>query len=166
MKDGDGAMMLPKTLKAKLQMMSIVSTGVALLAACSALAVYDYHTYLASFVNDTQTYASIVAQNCTAAVSFQSEKDAAETLSSLRAEPHVVAACVYDTLGKRLATYYRDSEGRLPEVAAVTAPPCRFKPDRLEVWPPVLLNGKSNVVVCVHLDLDGLRSRTEKYFLV
>ena len=127
------AIFLPNTLKAKLQMMSIVSTGVALIAACGALALYDYRTYLAAFISDMETYASIVAQNSTAAVSFHDEKDATQTLASLEAEPHAVAACVYDGKGKRLATYFRDAKIALPDLGNSNPESYNFGPDRLEV---------------------------------
>ena len=76
-----------KTLKAKLLAMSIVTTSAALLAACGALAFYDYQSYLGAFINDARTYADIVAGNSTAALSFHDDNDAAQTLASLRAEP-------------------------------------------------------------------------------
>jgi signal transduction histidine kinase/DNA-binding NarL/FixJ family response regulator len=155
-----------KTLKAKLLAMSIVTTSAALLAACGALAFYDYQSYLGAFINDARTYADIVAGNSTAALSFHDDNDAAQTLASLRAEPHVVAAGVFDESGKRLASYFRDGSVPLPDVDRSLKKDYRLGTDRLEVWRPVELHGHSIGMVYVQSDLEGLRTRARDYMKV
>jgi two-component system, sensor histidine kinase len=154
-----------KTLRAKLLAMSIVTTGVALVAACGTLAVYDYEMYLQAFVTDTSTYANIIAGNSTASISFHDENDGAQTLASLKAERHVVAACIYDAAGKRLASYFRGAKLTLPNSPPPLAQGHQFATDYLEVWCPVQLNGQSIGSVYVQSDLDGLRARARKYLL-
>ncbi len=118
----------PKTLKAKLLVMSLVSAGAALLVAVAVLAVYDYHEIRRGLVIDTQTYANIIAENSNADLSFADPNDAARLLASLRAEPHVVTAAIYDNSQQKLASYFRDHSARLPdfspwESANIASPP-------------------------------------------
>src|ERR1700679_1941255 len=96
-----------KSLKAKLLAMNIASTGAALLLACAVLAFYDYHAFRREMIVRAQTFATVIAGNCTAAISFNDSNDATQTLASLRFEPHVMAAYVYDRSGKLLASYLR-----------------------------------------------------------
>src|ERR1700677_1273972 len=104
-----------RTVKGKLLAITLISAGAALLAAGAVLALYDYREMRQTLVTGTQTYANIVAQNCTAALSFGDANDAAQTLGSLRAESHVVAACIYDNSGKKLAVYFRGRQVPIPD---------------------------------------------------
>ena len=56
--------------------------------------------------------AEIVGTNCTAALTFNDANDARQTLSSFRADPHVVTACVYTGEGKPFVSYARNGAGR------------------------------------------------------
>lgn len=76
-----------RTVKGKLLGITLISAGAALLAAGAVLALYDYREMRQTLVTGTQTYANIVAQNCTAALSFGDANDAAQTLGSLRRIP-------------------------------------------------------------------------------
>src|SRR5258708_38034939 len=90
-------------LKTKLMAMNIVSTGAALVVAVLVLATHDYRTFRSGLISETQTYADIVAGNSTASLSFGDGNDAGQTLASLRAEPHVMCASIYDSSRKTLA---------------------------------------------------------------
>src|SRR6185437_15841058 len=158
-------MLLLRTLKSKLLAMNLVSTGAALIAACTLLAVYDYRTFRRGMVTEAQTFANIVASNTTAALSFGDSNDAAQTLASLRFEPHVVAACVYDPAGKELATYYRDCKKPLSPPDILTPGAHRFGQDRLEVSCPIQLNGVVLGSAYVQSDLTALQARRDGYLI-
>jgi len=61
---------------------------------------------------------SILATNSTASLAFANDADARELLSALRADPHIVAAALYDRNGRLFATY----PGDLPGGALPAAP--------------------------------------------
>src|ERR1700689_4111109 len=107
-------MFMLTTVKRKLLAMSLVSTGAALIARVGVLAAYDYISFKQVMVTDTRTYADVVGGNCTAAISFNDANDASQILESLRAEPHILAACLYDRNGARFATYFRKESVPLP----------------------------------------------------
>jgi len=90
--------------------------------------------------------------NCTAALSFNDGDDATHTLASLRFEPHVIEASVYDRSGKRLAGYLRDAHATLsPNDVAPGG--YRFRDDALEVSCRVVLNGRVLGTADVQSDL-------------
>jgi signal transduction histidine kinase/CheY-like chemotaxis protein/HPt (histidine-containing phosphotransfer) domain-containing protein len=146
--------------------MSLGSTGAILLAVCLGLAAYDYRAFRAAMVTDTQTFANIVAINSTAALSFADGNDAAQTLASMRVEPHVVAACVYDANGKQFATYFRGPQVPVSTPDKLAAGEYRFGKDRLEVSCPIMFNGAIIGSAYIQSDLAAMRSRTHGYFIV
>ncbi len=155
-----------RTLKSKLFAMSVVSTGAALVAVCGLLGWYDYHTFRKAMVTQAQTIAHLVAHNSIAALSFADSNDAAQTLASLRSEPHIVAACVYDHTGKSLASYFRDDPVPLPSPGELAPGTSQFKEDRLEVTCPIQLTGEELGSAYIRMDLGALHERTNRYVMV
>ena len=125
--------LMPRTLKSKLLAMTLFSSGAALVAVCGVLGWYDYRTFRRAMVTQAQTFADIVAANTTAALSFGDSNDAAQTLASLRCEPHVVSACVRDQSGKLVASYFRDAVVTLPGPGSLEPGGYRFENDQLIV---------------------------------
>jgi len=159
-------MLMPRTLKSKLLAMSVVSTGAAIVAVCGVLGWYDYHTFRKAMVTQAQTIAHIVAYNSIAALSFGDSNDAAHTLASLRSEPHIVAACIYDPSGKSLASYFRDAAVPFPGPGELAPGTYRFGDNRLEVTCPIQLAGEELGSAYIRADLGGLHERTHRYAMV
>jgi signal transduction histidine kinase/CheY-like chemotaxis protein/HPt (histidine-containing phosphotransfer) domain-containing protein len=159
-------MLMPRTLKFKLLAMSAVSTGAAILAVCGVLGWYDYHAFRSAMVTQAQTLAHIVAHNSVAALSFGDSNDAAQTLASLRNEPHIVAACVYDPSGKSLASYFRDDSMPLARPRDLAPAGYRFGENRLEVTCPIRLTGEELGSAYIRMDLGALHQRTNRYAMV
>jgi len=153
----------PKTLKAKLLAMCLASAGAALLVAIAVLAAYDYHEIRRGLIIDTQTYANIIAENSNADLSFADPNDAARLLASLRAEPHVVTAAIYDNSQQKLASYFRDHSAALPDFTPMGIGEYRFTADSLIVSSPVELNGRLLGWVYIQSDLEMLTTRTHEY---
>src|SRR5262249_10513733 len=102
----------------------------------TAFVVYDLTTFRDGMVQNLSTLGRVVAANSTAALAFKNRKDAAETLSSLRAKPEITAAALYDLQGKRFVTYTN-------AVAITEIPPVaerlgyRFEGSHLVLFEPV-----------------------------
>jgi two-component system, sensor histidine kinase len=150
----------------KLTFVTMLATASALAVAVVALAFYDLTAFRQAMVRDLTTHADIVGNNCVAAISFNDAKDAAGTLASLRADPHIVAAALYTTNGEILATYFRDNPLPLPAAAQLIRGPARFGSDRVEVTRSITFN--SSVVGTVYLrsDMAELQQRIRNYALV
>src|SRR5580658_5918372 len=120
----------------KLTRIILVTCGVAILMAGTALAVYDAVAFRTQMASELESTAGIAGSNSTAALTFSDARAARETLSSLRAEPHIVEACIYATDGTVLAKYARS------EADAQFTPPLRgsgieFTADHASLFQPI-----------------------------
>src|SRR5947209_7075207 len=97
------------SLRQKLMTVSMLTTSVALLVAGGSLATYDMRQSRALVLKGLATHARVVADNSTAAVSFDSHADASQMLALLHGNPEIEAAAIYDNDGRTLATYFRDA---------------------------------------------------------
>lgn len=104
------------TIDAKLTLLVILAGGIALLLSSIAFVTNDVYTIRSSMVRQMTALASVLGSNSTAALSFQDAKAAAEVLGSLRQQPSVEYACIYDAEGKAFASYH-------PSATDFQAPP-------------------------------------------
>src|SRR5436853_1693292 len=82
----------------------LVSSSVLLLTA-AAFVTYEVLAIRRTTLKNLSTLGRVIAANSTASLAFANEADATEILSALRAEPHVVAAGLYDKNGRLFARY-------------------------------------------------------------
>jgi signal transduction histidine kinase len=88
-------------------------SGAALLLSSTVLIAYDFSRARQDTIARATVFAAIVADNSGAAVSFGDTKDVTETLESLRAEPSILAACVYTPEGL-FAEHVADQDAPCP----------------------------------------------------
>src|SRR5690349_12215477 len=89
----------------KLMRVILLTSGAVLLLTCAAYFIYEFFTFRQSTVRQLSVLGEIVATNSTAALAFDSRADAEEMLTALKAEPHIVSACLYDKDGALFARY-------------------------------------------------------------
>ena len=94
-----------RTINTKLTLLATVAAGVALALSCIAFFINNVWMVRSSKVRELSTLANILGSNTTAAVEFNDPKTATELLSSLRRQPAIEFACLYDSHGKLFATY-------------------------------------------------------------
>jgi signal transduction histidine kinase len=106
------------SIQAKLRRIISQTSGAVLLLTCSAYFVYEYITFRQNSVREMTTLAKIIAANSTAALAFDAPEDAAEILEALKAEPHIVAACLYNKDGAVFSSYPQGiPKNSFPEIA-------------------------------------------------
>src|SRR4051812_11941700 len=110
-----------RPIQQKLMTMILGTSGVVLLLTCTAFMGYELLTYRQSAVRELSTLGEIIAAQSTGAVAFDNQRDATEILSALKAERHIVAACLYDRQGKIFSRY--------PDGAPDSAFPATPQPD-------------------------------------
>src|SRR5437879_13910045 len=96
------------TIQRKLMTIILLISGAVLLLTCSAFFAYELLTFRQTTVRQLSTLGEVIATNSTAALAFQNQNDAQEILAAVKAERHIVAACLYDNEGKLFAKYPRD----------------------------------------------------------
>lgn len=149
------------SIRGKLTVIVMTSTCFALLLAVVALGFFEALNIRSQLRDDALTTARIIANNCTAVLSFEDPKAAAEVLAALRADQHLGAAVIYNAKGKPLACYQREG-WTLPFSAAPAAEYANDIPHGIEVAQFVLLGGKPVGAVVLQLDDGEFRERLQR----
>src|SRR3984893_11701108 len=92
-------------IRRKLMTMILLTSGAVLLLTSASFVAHEFLTFRYSTVRNLSTLGQVIATNSTAALAFDNAEDAAEILTALKAEPHVVSAGLYDSAGQLFATY-------------------------------------------------------------
>jgi methyl-accepting chemotaxis protein len=141
---------------------TLISMAVVVLASAAYL-VHDLITFRQALADDLKGLARIIGTNSTAALTFQDQRTAGETLAALSIRSHVVAASIFTKDGTTLARFVRKDAGQ----AAVTTYPASFEPtfidEYLFVSQPVLLDGEPIGSVALQYDLIELGDRMKNY---
>jgi signal transduction histidine kinase len=148
------------SIKRKVVLITMVTSSVTLLLAGATYVTYDLITFRHAMTRDLVILAQIIGGNSTGALAFDDDRTAKQTLASLSAEPHIVAACLYGKDGRLFATYDRE-----PRASGGTGGArCRV-PERgyLDVSRPVLLDGDAVGAIYIKSDLQEFYSRLERY---
>ena len=91
-------------IKDKLMRVIMLTCTVVLVIMSTVYIVVEYFTYREVARRNVMVISSVVAANSSAALAFDSPRDAFETLSALRANIFIESAILYDRTGKVFAT--------------------------------------------------------------
>src|SRR5579863_3292317 len=141
------------SIKGKMQAAILFTTGAALLLSSAAFLAYDLVMYRSVMANDLSTLADLIGSNSTAALTFNDPKAAKEILQGLKAQPHIVSACIYSGDGEVFTTYRREGGQQNISPPVVKRTGSEFKGDRLEVFHRISLDGQKIGMVYLESDL-------------
>lgn len=95
------------SIKGKLMTMSMVISSAALLLACTAILIYERHAFRETMAREYAIIADTFDDNVASGLTFSDPESIVQTLSTLKADPDILAACVVDKSGKIVAEYQR-----------------------------------------------------------
>jgi PAS domain S-box-containing protein len=150
------------TIKRKVMTAIMLASFAALLVTVAAFMVYDLVTFRQTMVQNLDTQARIIAENSTAALAFKNENDAVNVLTSLRNEPHIIAAAIYDAQGKLFVKYPA-------QIAAADLPAApqnrsyQFGKSHLTIFQPIVQSGAPLGTLFLRSDLTALSQRLQLY---
>src|SRR5690349_1206204 len=152
-------------IKRKLMLITMVTSGVALLLACAAFVAYELVAFRRDMTENLATLATVIGENSSAALEFDDPESARQTLQSLKVHPHVIGAALYDKDGHLFATYGGSQELTF---AAPRAPgkDYRFEDDRLILFQGFDLAGEPAGTVLIESDSRELQARMWRYALI
>jgi signal transduction histidine kinase len=150
----------------KLTIISMLTSGLALLVAGLAFVAYEQVVFRGSMVDRLSITASMVADNSSAALTFNDPASAAGTLKSLGADPHIVGAAIYDEKGKVFAIYRRAGWAGDFEAPSVEREGHRFGGGHLRLFRAINLAGEHAGTVYIQSDLAEMRARLWRYALI
>ncbi len=146
------------SIKRKLNLIVMLTTSAALLAAFAALLVFDLVTTRRNMIRSLSMMTETVANNSTAALSFRDAKFAGEAVKVFRADPHVRQAAIFDASGKLFAQYTSNGEN-----AAFPPSPQKdmalFQRDRMIVSRRVVLDNEAIGTIYAESDLDEFKDQ-------
>jgi PAS domain S-box-containing protein len=145
------------------QMLIIMATSsLALLLACAAFMAYDTFTFRRDLSQRITILGDGIGANCAVALDFDDSKTAEEALAGLRADNHVVAACIYARNGRVFAIYQRDAAVKF--VPPPLQPPGqKFSRDDLQLFRDIRQSGEIVGTIFVVSDLRDLSAHLASY---
>ena len=141
----------------------MLTSCVVLLLACAAFVACDTIMFRQQLVKKESSVADVVGKNVTAAIDFNDHKTAGEALAALRAEPGIVAACIYDAAGEIFATYQRDAAANATNFPTAQVAGHAFTGNQLHLFLDIKQGGEKVGTIFVASDLDELSRRLELY---
>src|SRR5260370_31541844 len=151
------------TIRRKLALLILTATVFAVVLACVGFAIYERQRFRTDIAEELATLADTLGANTAASLAFNDAKTAREMLAALRAEDHVLGACLYDLHGRIFAEYRRADLG-----ARFTMP--SLKPDgaymgatTLAQFQSVYLESDKTGSIAIVSDLSGIRARFWEY---
>jgi signal transduction histidine kinase len=106
-------------IKRKLTAILLLTSGLVLLLTSAAFVTLEVLAFRQTTLNNLSTLGRVVAANITPALAFANQADARGVLAALSADPHVVAAGLYDKDGRLFSRYPAD----LASASLPAAPP-------------------------------------------
>jgi diguanylate cyclase len=149
-------------IRLKLVGIAVSTSTFALLVACAMLVAYEVVEFRRALVEEVASLAGVVAENSTAALSFEDSRSAEENLRALAASPHVEAATILLRDGRVLARYARKDVGA-PLTGAVPVDGHAFVGGHLLLERRVVLEGDVLGRVLIQSDLGAVRDRLVRY---
>ena len=143
-------------IRQKLMLIALVTTGGALLLAGAGLIFFDNARFKREMTADLETFADVIAQNSTAALTFGDTTTARENLKGLSPRASIVAAALYQPDGRLFVAWTRRG-GEAPPRSGKDA--SYFTGDSLVVFRGVTLRGERIGTLYLRSDLRELHAR-------
>jgi signal transduction histidine kinase/ActR/RegA family two-component response regulator len=142
-----------------------LSSGAVLALTIASFCTYEVMNFRVSSVQQLRTLSTAIATNSTAALAFDNASDGTAVLAAFKAEPHIVAAALYDANGALFAVY--------PRALPATHFPSRpgpmgyaFEHSLLTGFQPVAQRSQRLGTLYVESDLEAMYARLRLYALI
>uniref|UniRef100_A0A831XDA3 histidine kinase n=1 Tax=Geobacter metallireducens TaxID=28232 RepID=A0A831XDA3_GEOME len=147
------------TIKRKLILIGMATTGAALLVSGTILIVNEMVSFRRSLENSLTVQTQIIGSNCTAALTFSNATEAGEILGALKAAPNIVRAIIYTPDGEVFAGYARTGEHVTPLPLYSGKNETGFFTNRIVRLQPIMLDGEQIGTIRVESDLQEFYAR-------
>jgi PAS domain S-box-containing protein len=151
------------SIRRKLTFVVLCTSLLGLSLACMGLEIYERANFRDSLTNELGVLADTLGANSAASLVFNDRKSAQEMLAALRAEPHIIAACLYDNDGHIFAEYRHTGAAADLRLPTAQADGAKFTSESLTLFRSAFLDGRKTGSIVVISDLEGLRAKTRQY---
>jgi len=153
----------------KLTWMNLLVSGTALLLASAGFFAYDLYNFRASTARNLGIQAQIIGSNSVSALLFDDPHSAENTLSALRAAPHVMFAEIYAPDGRPFARYRRDGNGSFPPPLPIPpgeAQVYRFQGGQVALVRSITFQGKPVAKIYMRSDLQAMNDLGQNFGII
>lgn len=151
------------SIKRKLTVIIITTSTAALFLAGTASFIYELVTFPKNLSQHLVSLADVVGNTSAAAILFNDNKTATETLSALQATPNIVMAQVYRKDGTVLANYVRKDEQTARLAVAKGFSGENFMPGYVDVFRPISVGAEQVGGIGLRSDLREREARLWAY---
>ncbi len=151
------------SIRRKLALLIISACIFALVLASIGFALYERASFRSDIVSELTTLADTLGANTAASLAFNDAKTATDMLGVLRAEDHIMAACLYDTNGTLFAFYRRRDLDPAFAMPARREDGVHFAPESVALYRSVLLKNDKTGSIAIVSDLDAFHTRIMEY---
>lgn len=149
------------SLKYRLVLLTLVSSGIGLLLASAALLTYQQRMIRQHKVEELDSAADLIGSNSAAALEFDDATEGRRVLKALESRENIRAGALYLPDGRLFAKYQRSEEASIPtEGWGVTSGQVEWTKDHLSFSRPVILGGRQIGFLSLDADLKDLDSET------
>ncbi|TDU63187.1 HAMP domain-containing protein [Prosthecobacter fusiformis] len=149
-------------IKRKLTIIIMSVSSAALLLACAVILMYERHAFRETMARDLAIMADTLDDNVASGLSFNDPESIEHTLSTLQANPIIMAACVYDVGGERVAEYQRPDLDKPFDFAGLEATGQTFHKDYLDTFKTIILANEVIGSVYIAADLEFISQRLKR----
>ena len=151
------------SIQRKLTFVVLCTSLLGLSLACTAFEIYERLSFRAAMTSELSALADTLGANTAASLAFNDQSSAQDMLGALRAEPHIVAACLYDASGKSFAEYRRTGLDTAFKMPASRPDGERFDSDSLTLYRTVSLDQGNAGSIAIISDLGALHAKIQQY---
>lgn len=153
------------SIKRKLQLLILLTCSAALALTITSFLMRDFISIKTRLVNDNLIMAEIIGANGAASLTFQDPALASDVLGALKAQPHIMAAAIFDNEGQPFANFTRDSASKLPSHFSRQTL-TQFTTSSLLVTRPIVFHKQVIGTIYLQSDLNELYSLLRQYLIV
>ena len=157
------------SIKAKLIFISALSSSIALLVFSFLLFFYEMKFVKGDLIHNLQIQAEIITENSLAALAFMDDNAVQKTLGTLKYNPDIMYAGMYDAQQQLLGSYRHNNhpdEFILSNDELVTAPRLYESNHFVQIIQPVYLNDELLGHLVLQATFDSFNKKLQNYFFI
>ena len=154
------------SIKNKLTWIIMITTGAALLIACTSFVFYQFAQFRSSMEKEMLSLANIIGTNTAAPLLFDDPAAVKETLEGLRADSRILAAKIYSQEKKVFASYQRSEKDHFhgPETFLMHGE--FWKEGHLSIYEPIIHDNEKIGTIYLHSQLSDISAELKKYGVI
>jgi signal transduction histidine kinase/DNA-binding response OmpR family regulator len=151
------------SIQRKLTLVIFFASVLGLSITCLALELYERASFRTSMTTELAFHAEMLELNTAASITFNDRKSAQNILAALQAEPHIVAACIYDNHGNIFAEYRREGLGENFKMPVFQEDGTRFEPEAVTLYHGFHIDDEKVGSVAIASDFSELRAKMKQF---